>query len=137
MRFIGAKSTPQLAAILLVSVLLGTSANAGDTEKKSTQPTAHHHAMADAQQQMPKTENAYAAVMNKMHKSMMTEGTGDVDVDFMRGMIPHHQGAIDMAKIALEKSTDPVVRQLAEGIIKAQESEITLMQNWLAKRTGP
>lgn len=62
--------------------------------------------MDHTEHQMPKGKNAYADVMSKMHQAMMIEGTGDADVDFMRGMIPHHQGAIDMAKIALEKGKD-------------------------------
>ena len=100
-------------------------------------PMMKKASMDHTEHQTPKGENAYAAVMDKMHKSMMIEGTGDADVDFMRGMIPHHQGAIDMAKIALEKGKDPVVRKLATEIIKAQEAEITLMQNWLTTRIEP
>ncbi len=80
---------------------------------------------------------AYTAAMEKMHKDMMIEYTGDPDVDFMRGMIPHHQGAIDMAKIALEHGKDPEVRKLAEEVIKAQEAEISMMQEWLAAHEKP
>jgi len=49
-------------------------------------------------------------------------------------MIPHHQGAIDMAKIVLAFGADPEIKQLANGIIKAQESEIALMREWLQKK---
>lgn len=76
---------------------------------------------------------AYKAAMDKMHKDMMMDYTGNPDVDFMRGMIPHHQGAIDMAKIELEYGKDPEVRKLAEEVIKAQEAEIKFMQDWLQK----
>ena len=48
-------------------------------------------------------------------------------------MIPHHAGAVDMAKTVLAFGKDPEVRKLAEEIIKAQDSEIALMQGWLKK----
>lgn len=76
----------------------------------------------------------YASAMQSMHENMSMAPTGDADVDFMRGMIPHHQGAIDMAKIALTHGKDPQVKKLAEDVIQAQESEITFMRDWLSKR---
>lgn len=75
--------------------------------------------------------NIYAPAMTKMHTSMQMGSSGNSDVDFMRGVIPHHQGAIDMARIALANSSDPVVRKLATEIVEAQKTEISLMQRWL------
>ena len=72
----------------------------------------------------------------KMHAAMEIEYTGNADLDFIRGMISHHQGAIDMARVVLDHGQNPEVKKLAQGIIAAQEGEIKWMQDWLAKNGG-
>ncbi|KPF45650.1 DUF305 domain-containing protein [Rhizobium sp. AAP43] len=79
------------------------------------------------------SSKAFAEANARMHKDMAVPLTGNADVDFVQGMIPHHQGAIDMAKIVLEHGKDPEIRRLAEDVIKAQEGEIAMMKEWLAK----
>lgn len=82
----------------------------------------------------PATE-AYMDAMDKMHGPMM-EGVenADPDVAFVLGMIPHHQGAIDMANIVLEYGKDDFTRSLAREVITAQEKEIAEMRDWLKQR---
>jgi Domain of unknown function (DUF305) len=75
------------------------------------------------------------ASMDKMHMAMAAVAqSGNSDVDFVRLMIPHHQGAIDMAKIQLLYGKDPQMRRLAQEIITDQQLEIELMQRWLKQR---
>ncbi len=77
------------------------------------------------------SSQAFTEANDRMHKDMMIKLSGDTDVDFVRSMIPHHQGAIDMAKIELQYGKDPQIRKLAEDVIKAQEAEIAEMNAWL------
>jgi uncharacterized protein (DUF305 family) len=71
--------------------------------------------------------------MKQMSRDMSAEMTGDADIDFALMMIPHHQGAIDMAKVELQYGKAPGLRKLAEAIVAAQESEIAFLKGWLAK----
>ncbi|MBU6234867.1 MAG: DUF305 domain-containing protein [Alphaproteobacteria bacterium] len=81
--------------------------------------------------------SAYDGVMAKMHHGMAVPATGDADADFVRGMIPHHQGAIDMAQVVLKQGDDAQVRALARNIIRAQKGEIAWMKRWLELRQIP
>ena len=92
-----------------------------------------HHAPGHAGGGDPAIE-AYAAAADRMHRDMTIEFSGDPDVDFARGMIPHHQGAIDMARALLKYGQDPEIRALAKAIIAAQEEEIAFLRGWLEER---
>jgi uncharacterized protein (DUF305 family) len=58
----------------------------------------------------------------------------DIDVAFVCGMIPHHQGAIDMAKAELKYGDDPWAKDMAQKVIDAQTQEIAAMMDWLRKQ---
>lgn len=79
---------------------------------------------------------AYEAANSAMHKDMNITYTGDADVDFVAGMIPHHQGAVDMARVQLKYGKDEDLRELAQRIITWQEAEIGFMSQWLSGRTS-
>jgi DUF305 family protein family protein len=69
--------------------------------------------------------------MARMHRDMAMPSSGDSDRDFAAMMIPHHQGAVDMARIELQSGKDPVLRRLAQGIIVEQLQEIDVMRRQL------
>lgn len=79
------------------------------------------------------SSQAFARVIDRMHRDMAIEYSGNADRDFVTGMIPHHQGAIDMARIVLEHGKDEGVRKLAREIIAAQEGEIAQMRAILVR----
>ncbi|WP_158924604.1 DUF305 domain-containing protein [Acidisphaera sp. S103] len=76
--------------------------------------------------------SAMGAAMTRMDQGMRVPATGDPDRDFAAMMIPHHQGAIDMAKVELRFGHDPVLRRLAQGIVVDQQREIVVMRHRLA-----
>jgi uncharacterized protein (DUF305 family) len=82
------------------------------------------------------SSEAYREVNARMHQDMDVELTGNADVDFARTMIPHHQGAIDMARVQLEHGDDPELAELARAIIAAQEEEVAFLRAWLAAHGG-
>ncbi|WP_246152769.1 CopM family metallochaperone [Sphingomonas montanisoli] len=78
-----------------------------------------------------------AAAMERMHHAMMVAPSGDPDRDFAAMMIPHHQGAIEMAEAQLRYGKDERLRRLAQGIIVEQRQEIAVMQAILAEKGAP
>jgi hypothetical protein len=103
-----------------------------------SEPFQHHGDAPKAQQPSLSREaqeftRQMDAGMKKMMDDMHAPGyTGNPDVDFLAMMIPHHQGAVDMARLALIYGNDPLTRRLAEEIIASQTVEISAMHERLA-----
>ena len=120
-----------LASTTFLAALLGCALSA--TPALSQQAPASDHSAHE----MPASGNPvideFHAANEKMHKDMGVALSGDADRDFAQSMIPHHQGAIDMAKVLKGKSKDPEIRKLAEAVVSAQEGEIALLKEWLAR----
>jgi uncharacterized protein (DUF305 family) len=118
-----------LAPLLLAALALQAPAHA----QGAHQHHRHGTAAAPATPDSPSTR-AFREANDRMHRDMDIRFTGDADHDFVAGMIAHHQGAIDMARVLLQHGKDAEIRKLAEEIIASQEKEIIQMQAWLAKR---
>jgi len=139
-------SSPTIAAAILFASL-AFPALAQQSAPGATKPMPPAQTMPG----MPKQETAMAvpganaspstkafkAADAKMMKDMDRLMTGDADQDFVGGMLPHHEGAVDMARVEIQYGKDREMLKLARGIVAAQEKEIAQMKAWQARHPKP
>ena len=118
----------KLLALAAAVGLLVTPPVAGAGEMKMDMTGGRAKSTAD-----DASSKAYEASMSRMMSGMDVKPTGRPDEDFVLMMMPHHQGAIDMAKVELRYGHDPALRKMAEDIVAAQEREIAEMTAWKAR----
>ncbi|MGP4848936.1 CopM family metallochaperone, partial [Marinobacter sp. 1Y8] len=138
------------AALLLSACQPTTEDNQSNPVEETSPPVtdmphAEHDGMADDtltndsdnnvidESQMSDMLRDYTRSMTRMHDEMMIGmGYNDPDTAFAKGMLGHHRGAVEMAKIELKYGTDEAMRQLAQDVITAQQAEIDVLNKWLA-----
>jgi hypothetical protein len=119
-------------------ISLATTASVAATSFALAQdPTRTHHVRGGVQYAADRQEHSEeqpflsenATAMHKMMANMIIKPTGDIDRDFVEMMVPHHQGAVDMAKAELKFGRNEQLRRLAQRIVATQQREIAVMQN--------
>ena len=126
------RNTGFLTAAVLVAGISSNAMAQSHMQHQSTDPASTQKMKTEAASESASTK-AFKETHMKMIKDMDITYSGNSDADFVRGMIPHHQGAIDMAKVQLQYGKNAQMRRMAAGIIKDQEREIAQMQAWLKK----
>ena len=112
------------AASLLLGVALAASAHEGDPGPATSVDAASRSRLAEEAPFLAENN----AAMSRMMDGMAVKPTGDVDRDFVAMMVPHHQGAIDMAVAVLRHGHNEQLRRLAQEIIVTQQQEIAAMR---------
>ena len=124
--------------LALPACLLSAPGFAQGTQPRET-PAAPTAGMSGPSRPLSPADHDMMEGMEKMSRDMTAAPmTGDPDRDFVAMMIPHHQGAIDMARVELRYGKDPMLRRMARRIVASQAKEIAEMRRWRAEhQTGP
>ena len=127
-----------LATILAFSAPAAAQQHGGHASGTAQGSQTGQHTMQGGQMMMGQSNDPamkdYHAAMQKMHQDMMAKPmSGNPDRDFVMMMLPHHQGAINMAKAQMQHGKDAELKKMSEKMISAQEKEIAELNKWLAE----
>ena len=121
----------RILAIAVATAFLGAGAAIAEQPAASAKPPAS----ATMPVVSSPADQTMMQGMKKMQADMAAAPvTGNTDKDFVAMMLPHHQGAVDMAKVELQYGRNPAMRKLARDIVAAQDREIALMRAWQSKQ---
>jgi uncharacterized protein (DUF305 family) len=116
-------------------IVLGVTAIPAEAQSSTAMPGMNMSAPVDTSSSAS-TQGFEQADETMMKDMSAPPYTGSADKDFVTHMIPHHQGAIEMARVELKYGKDPELRKLAKNIIRAQRDEIGVMERWQSRHDG-
>jgi len=123
--------SPAVAVGAMALAVAACSPQAGDEASKTGETAAAPAAAEPAMAQTP-----FSAAETKMHEAMMAAHGADVSETWVRKMIPHHQGALDMSEVVLREGRDPDIRRMAQKTIEMQTQDIAELRRWLGDRAS-
>lgn len=132
---------PTLAALPLFALTLAACDGGGDPVQQALRETAEKNQSATIRETATGEhaghaggttpgDQAFAASESLMHTKMAAASGGTVDQAYVAKMIAHHEGAVDMAQVALARSEDPEIRRMAQAVVDTQTREIAEMKAW-------
>ncbi len=124
---------PRTLSCVFSAMALSAAAFAAQAQPAASMPAGHAGMNHAADAQASESTKAFQQGEEKMMKDMGQPYSGNADKDFVAHMIPHHEGAVDMAEVQLKYGKDPELRKMARDIIKAQKQEVAFMKKWQAR----
>ena len=121
---------PRTLSCALGAIALSAAAFTAQAQPAPSMPAKHAGMSHAVEANASESTKAFQQGEEKMMKDMSRPYSGNANKDFVAHMIPHHEGAVDMAEVQLKYGKDPELRKMAEEIIKALKKEVAFMKKW-------